>query len=278
MRASHCCRYLAPSWYHGRARTNESRVRSLHPGYGCNFIVNLRGRAADVRCECIGGAGRIAAFDAALRREGTNACPAGGFPGVPRMPADDRRPQLPVTNARPLRVAGVTSPWTGLRLSWPRPALYPGPGCSTIESGAFVFRNELSWRDPGFGQDGTHADLRVSSDAASAYVAGLPRKTGKAYCRARRNRNTRHRLAVRRSISSATPLTSSAGMPTITTRREGARLACQVPSKMAFPQIRDIRLAGSKRILANTPQKSLGGWVSCQPAMARTSQRRVFAE
>lgn len=57
----------------------------------------------------------------------------------------------------------------------------PQRSCWTIEGGTFVLRDELSWRDPGFGQDGTHPVLCVSWDDARAYVAWLSRETGKAY-------------------------------------------------------------------------------------------------
>lgn len=111
--------------------------------------------------------------------------PAGSF--VRGSPPSERDrtaaegPQLPVTIARPFALGRSHVTVDQFAAFVAATSRVPQPGCWTIERGAFVFRNELSWRDPGFGQDGSHPVLCVSWDDASAYVAWLSRETGKAY-------------------------------------------------------------------------------------------------
>jgi formylglycine-generating enzyme required for sulfatase activity len=56
-----------------------------------------------------------------------------------------------------------------------------GDRCFTIEDGKTEERDERSFRNPGFAQDGKHPVVCINWDDANAYVAWLSKKTGKLY-------------------------------------------------------------------------------------------------
>jgi len=56
-----------------------------------------------------------------------------------------------------------------------------GDRCFTLEDGKAEERNERSFRNPGFAQDGKHPAVCINWDDANAYVAWLSKKTGKLY-------------------------------------------------------------------------------------------------
>jgi formylglycine-generating enzyme required for sulfatase activity len=56
-----------------------------------------------------------------------------------------------------------------------------GDRCFTLEDGKAEERNERSFRNPGFAQDGKHPVVCINWDDANAYVAWLSKKTGKLY-------------------------------------------------------------------------------------------------
>lgn len=111
--------------------------------------------------------------------------PAGSFvmgspPGErDRAPAEG--PQLSVSIARPFALGRTHVTVDQYAAFVAATGHVPQRGCWTIEGGTFVFRDGLSWRDPGFSQGGTHPALCVSWDDATNYVAWLSRTTGRTY-------------------------------------------------------------------------------------------------
>ena len=56
-----------------------------------------------------------------------------------------------------------------------------GNVCYALQDDVFAHRNGFSWRNPGFGQDGSHPAVCVNWEDAKAYVAWLSRITGERY-------------------------------------------------------------------------------------------------
>jgi sulfatase modifying factor 1 len=53
--------------------------------------------------------------------------------------------------------------------------------CWQFRWGKYEERRDLSWRNPGFAQDGSHPVVCVSWDDAKAYVDWIAQRTGKPY-------------------------------------------------------------------------------------------------
>jgi formylglycine-generating enzyme required for sulfatase activity len=111
--------------------------------------------------------------------------PAGSFTmGSPDNEKDrdkDESPQHGVTIARPFAVGKFEVTLDQFAAFVKETGYDAGSECFTFEQGKGEKRSGRSFRNPGYGQNGSHPAACVNWDDAKAYVGWLSRKTGKTY-------------------------------------------------------------------------------------------------
>jgi formylglycine-generating enzyme required for sulfatase activity len=111
--------------------------------------------------------------------------PAGSFMmGSPAREAgrfDDEGPQHRVTIGKPFAVSKFHATFDEFAAFVAETGYDAGSNCYVFEEDKWKQKQGLSWRNPGFAQNGSHPAVCLNWNDATAYVAWLAKKTGKGY-------------------------------------------------------------------------------------------------